>query len=83
MRRYSVLCSDESIMIEHEGKKYFLRIVEVKPAGAISILGNVDLSVDFSCNTVARLVRYASIYIDLPVENSYTREQSAYESRFI
>jgi hypothetical protein len=38
----------ESLLVEVAGDKHFLDVVEVRPGTAISVLGNVDLEVEFA-----------------------------------
>lgn len=47
MKNYSVLSKGERILVMHESKKFYIKIVETAPKDAISILGDVDLTVDF------------------------------------
>uniref|UniRef100_K3WD15 Ubiquitin fusion degradation protein UFD1 N-terminal subdomain 2 domain-containing protein n=1 Tax=Globisporangium ultimum (strain ATCC 200006 / CBS 805.95 / DAOM BR144) TaxID=431595 RepID=K3WD15_GLOUD len=48
MRRYSVLSVNETIVIEYGATRYFVRVVELKPASVISLCGDVDLEMDFT-----------------------------------
>ncbi|DBA05420.1 TPA: hypothetical protein N0F65_007582, partial [Lagenidium giganteum] len=47
-RRYSVLSLKETIMIEYGTTRYFVRVIELKPATVVSLCGDVDLEVDFT-----------------------------------
>jgi ubiquitin fusion degradation protein 1 len=47
LRNYSCLTSGDSIMVPYNNKKYFIDIVETKPANAISII-ETDCEVDFA-----------------------------------
>lgn len=48
MRNYTVLSLGERLLVEVAGDKHFLDVVEVRPGTAISVLGNVDLEVEFA-----------------------------------
>lgn len=52
MRRYSVLSVNEVIVIEYGAKKYFVRVLELKPGAVVSLCGDVDLEMDFSAPEV-------------------------------
>ncbi|CAE6000255.1 unnamed protein product [Arabidopsis lyrata] len=47
LRNYSCLTTGDSIMVPYNNKKYFIDIVETKPANAISII-ETDCEVDFA-----------------------------------
>jgi len=48
MKHYSILSKGERILITHEKKKYYIDIVDTQPKSAISILGDVDLNIEFA-----------------------------------
>jgi len=48
MKHYSVLSKGERILITHERQKYYIVIVETQPKSVISILGDVDLNIEFA-----------------------------------
>ena len=47
LRNYSCLTTGDSIMVPYNNKKYFIDIVETKPANGISII-ETDCEVDFA-----------------------------------
>lgn len=47
LRHYSVLTKGQRILIAHGGANYSLDVVDAKPANTISLLGNLDLEVEF------------------------------------
>ncbi|EGC29230.1 hypothetical protein DICPUDRAFT_51398 [Dictyostelium purpureum] len=47
LRKFATLTKDEEIMIDYNNNKYYLKVVEIKPANAISII-EADVSVDFA-----------------------------------
>ncbi|GLD92305.1 hypothetical protein PINS_up000838 [Pythium insidiosum] len=55
LRRYSVLSVDETIVIDHGDQRFYLRVVELKPAPVVSLLGDVDLEMDFALPPSASL----------------------------
>jgi hypothetical protein len=48
MHNYSALSEGETIVIDAGGSKHWLDVVETRPSGAISLLGSVDLEVEFA-----------------------------------
>jgi hypothetical protein len=48
MHNYSALSEGETIVIDAGGSKHWLDVVETRPPGAISLLGSVDLEVEFA-----------------------------------
>jgi len=48
MRHFSVLNKGERLVVEHAGKKHSVTVKDTKPQSVISILGNVDLHVEFA-----------------------------------
>ncbi|KAJ0403212.1 hypothetical protein P43SY_000020 [Pythium insidiosum] len=40
LRRYSVLSVEETILIDHGDQRFYLRVVELKPAAVVSLLGD-------------------------------------------
>ncbi|KAM9975272.1 hypothetical protein ACTFIW_000899 [Dictyostelium discoideum] len=47
LRKFATLTKDDEIMIDYNNTKYYLKVVELKPANAISII-EADVSVDFA-----------------------------------
>ncbi|ETL26350.1 hypothetical protein L916_19957 [Phytophthora nicotianae] len=47
LRRYSVLSTGSTIVIEYGSVRYNVRVVELKPAPVVSLCGDVDLETDF------------------------------------
>ncbi|KUF84495.1 Ubiquitin fusion degradation protein 1 [Phytophthora nicotianae] len=47
LRRYSVLSTGSTIVIEYGSVRYNVRVVELKPAAVVSLCGDVDLETDF------------------------------------
>ena len=47
MRNYSALTAGETIAIDVAGERHKVNILDVTPKGGISLLGNLDLEVDF------------------------------------
>jgi ubiquitin fusion degradation protein 1 len=47
LRHYSVLTKGQRILVQHEGRNWSLNVAETKPANTISLLGNLDLEVEF------------------------------------
>jgi ubiquitin fusion degradation protein 1 len=48
MRNYTALSVGETIVIDVGGTKHWLDIVETRPEPAISLLGSLDLEVEFA-----------------------------------
>lgn len=48
MMNYTVLSEGETIVIDVGGNKHWLDVVETKPEAAISLLGSLDLEVEFA-----------------------------------
>ncbi|TYZ67031.1 hypothetical protein PybrP1_002628 [[Pythium] brassicae (nom. inval.)] len=48
MRRYAALSLNEMIVIEYGTDRFYVRVLELKPAAVISLCGDVDLEMDFS-----------------------------------
>lgn len=47
LRHYSVLSKGQRIMVSHAGQNYSLNVRDCKPADTVSLLGNLDLEVEF------------------------------------
>ncbi|XVE75742.1 hypothetical protein DITRI_Ditri12bG0117300 [Diplodiscus trichospermus] len=47
LQKYSCLTMGDTIMISHEGKNFYINIIETKPSAAISII-DADCNVDFA-----------------------------------
>jgi len=48
MKSYSVLSLNERLLIEINEKRFYIKLVDTKPRKVISILGDVDLNIEFS-----------------------------------
>ena len=47
MRHYSVLTKGQRIMVTHAGQNHSLDVVDARPNDTVSLLGNLDLEVEF------------------------------------
>ncbi|RLN87126.1 hypothetical protein BBJ28_00016834 [Nothophytophthora sp. Chile5] len=47
LRRYSILSVNSTIVVDYGTDRYYVRVVELKPASVISLCGDVDLETDF------------------------------------
>lgn len=47
MCKYSVLSLNERLIVQMGGRSWWLRVKQLRPAAAVSILGNLDLEVEF------------------------------------
>ena len=47
LRHYSVLTKGQRILVTHDGQNYSLDVADAKPSPTISLLGNLDLEVEF------------------------------------
>lgn len=57
LRRYSVLSVDATILVEYGNERFYLRVVELRPAHVVSLCGDVDLETDFSAPEKSDLKR--------------------------
>lgn len=66
MRRYAALSVNEVIVIEYGADRFYVRVLELKPAPVVSLCGDVDLEMDFAApevrlsSTNARLLQHSS-----------------------
>ena len=60
-RNYSALSVGETIVIDVYGTNHWLDVVETRPENAVSLLGTVDLEVDFAPAQVRLSRSYLSI----------------------
>jgi hypothetical protein len=52
---YSVLFKGQTLVIQHDGVEYTLSVAECKPAEVNSIVGSIDLEVEFKSITTERV----------------------------
>lgn len=57
LRRYSVLSVDATTLVEYANQRFYLRVVELKPATVVSFCGDVDLETDFMAPEHSNLKR--------------------------
>ncbi|TMW65480.1 hypothetical protein Poli38472_008122 [Pythium oligandrum] len=74
LRRYSVLSEHETILIIHGEQRFYVRVVELKPARVVSILGDVDLTVDFTAPETADPRRPKSSHRPAPDSTQHSQE---------